>query len=161
MAIEEVKVPDIGDFSDVPVIGIMVAAGDSVDKEDPLIELESDKATMEVPSPVAGKITEILISEGDKVSEGTPILKVEVEGAASDEAGSKDDGQEADAPKKADTEKSSDADAKTRQVDAGARSAAPRTSKAEKKGGTFMLNCLSSAPARAAIRPPFAQPISA
>ena len=68
MAVKEIKVPDIGDFSDVPVIGIMVATGDTVEKEDPLIELESDKATMEVPSPAAGKILEIKVKEGDKVS---------------------------------------------------------------------------------------------
>ncbi|MEM8951311.1 MAG: dihydrolipoyl dehydrogenase [Pseudomonadota bacterium] len=82
MAVTEVKVPDIGDFSDVPVIGIMVSPGDSVDKEDPLIELESDKATMEVPSPVAGKVVELKVAEGDKVSEGSLILTMEVEGAA-------------------------------------------------------------------------------
>ena len=58
MAIE-VKVPDIGDFKDVPVISILVAVGDTVAAEDPLIELESDKATMEVPSPVAGKVAAI------------------------------------------------------------------------------------------------------
>lgn len=82
MAVTDVKVPDIGDFSDVPVIGIMVSPGDSVDKEDPLVELESDKATMEVPSPVTGKVVEIKVAEGDKVSEGSLILTMEVEGAA-------------------------------------------------------------------------------
>ena len=56
----EVKVPDIGDFSDVPVISILVAVGDEVAAEDPLIELESDKATMEVPCPAAGKVTAIV-----------------------------------------------------------------------------------------------------
>ena len=55
----EVKVPDIGDFDDVPVIGILVSVGDTIAEEDPLIELESDKATMEVPSPVSGTVTEI------------------------------------------------------------------------------------------------------
>ena len=82
MAIEEVRVPDIGDFSDVPVITIMVSPGDSVGKEDPLIELESDKATMEVPSPVAGKIVELKVKEGDKLSEGSLILSVETAGNA-------------------------------------------------------------------------------
>ena len=82
MAVTEVKVPDIGDFSDVPVITIMVAAGDSVDLEDPLIELESDKATMEVPSPVAGKVIALKVAEGDKVSEGSLILTMEVAGAS-------------------------------------------------------------------------------
>jgi pyruvate dehydrogenase E2 component (dihydrolipoamide acetyltransferase) len=78
----EVKVPDIGDFSDVPVITILVSVGDEVAVEDPLIELESDKATMEVPSPVAGKITELKVSEGDKVSEGSLIALIEASGAA-------------------------------------------------------------------------------
>ena len=77
----DVKVPDIGDFSDVPVVSILVAVGDTVAAEDPLIELESDKATMEVPSPAAGKITAIKVAEGDKVSEGTVIMVMEAEGA--------------------------------------------------------------------------------
>ncbi|MEM9442395.1 MAG: dihydrolipoyl dehydrogenase [Pseudomonadota bacterium] len=81
MAIVDVQVPDIGDFSDVPVIGIMVAPGDEVAKEDPLIELESDKATMEVPSPVAGKVVALTVKEGDKVSEGSVILTMDVAGA--------------------------------------------------------------------------------
>lgn len=62
----DVKVPDIGDFKDVPVVTVLVSVGDTVSAEDPLIELESDKATMEVPSPAAGKITEIKVAEGDK-----------------------------------------------------------------------------------------------
>ncbi|MGS4944098.1 dihydrolipoyl dehydrogenase [Meridianimarinicoccus sp. RP-17] len=78
----DVKVPDIGDFSDVPVVSILVAVGDTVAAEDPLIELESDKATMEVPSPAAGKVTKITVAEGDKVSEGTVIMELEAEGAA-------------------------------------------------------------------------------
>ncbi len=78
----EVKVPDIGDFSDVPVIGILVSVGDVVAEEDPLVELESDKATMEVPSPAAGKVAEIKVSEGDNVSEGSLLLIMEADGAA-------------------------------------------------------------------------------
>ncbi len=78
----EVKVPDIGDFKDVPVVTVLVSVGDTVAKEDPLIELESDKATMEVPSPAAGKITGISVKEGDSVSEGSVILEMEAEGAA-------------------------------------------------------------------------------
>ena len=85
MAAIEVKVPDIGDFSDVPVIGILVSVGDTVAEEDPLIELESDKATMEVPSPAAGKIVEIKVSEGDAVSEGALIMMLEAAGAAAEE----------------------------------------------------------------------------
>ncbi|MEM7596444.1 MAG: dihydrolipoyl dehydrogenase [Pseudomonadota bacterium] len=73
----DVKVPDIGDFSDVPVISILVAVGDEVAAEDPLIELESDKATMEVPCPAAGKVTAIAVAEGDTVSEGSVILTLD------------------------------------------------------------------------------------
>ncbi len=78
MSIIEVKVPDIGDFQDVPVINIMVKPGDHVAEEEALIELESDKATMEVPSPSVGDVVELLVKEGDTVSEGTAILKLEV-----------------------------------------------------------------------------------
>ena len=78
----EVKVPDIGDFKDVPVISLLVAVGDEVTKEQPLIELESDKATMEVPSPAAGKVASIAVNVGDKVSEGALILVLEGAGAA-------------------------------------------------------------------------------
>ncbi|MDO5371559.1 biotin/lipoyl-containing protein, partial [Paracoccus sp. (in: a-proteobacteria)] len=77
----EVKVPDIGDFKDVPVISILVAVGDEVAQEAPLIELESDKATMEVPSPAAGRVAAIAVKEGDKVSEGSLILTLEAVGA--------------------------------------------------------------------------------
>lgn len=82
MAEVEVKVPDIGDFKDVPVITVFVKPGDTVKKDDPLLELESDKATMEVPSPVAGKVASVKVKEGDKVAEGTVILTVEAAGAA-------------------------------------------------------------------------------
>jgi pyruvate/2-oxoglutarate dehydrogenase complex dihydrolipoamide acyltransferase (E2) component len=68
--IVEVKVPDIGDFKDVPVIEVLVKAGDTVKAEDSLITLESDKATMDVPSPVSGVVTELKIKVGDKVAEG-------------------------------------------------------------------------------------------
>lgn len=73
----DIKVPDIGDFQDVPVVSVLVAVGDEVSAEDPLIELESDKATMEVPSPVAGKITRIDVAEGDLCSEGSVIMAIE------------------------------------------------------------------------------------
>ena len=69
--IVEVKVPDIGDFKDVPVIEVMVKPGDVVKAEDSLVTLESDKATMDVPSPAAGTVKEVKIKVGDKVSEGT------------------------------------------------------------------------------------------
>ncbi len=73
----EIKVPDIGDFDEVPVIEIHVSAGDEVEVEQPLVTLESDKATMDVPSPEAGTVKEVLVSVNDKVSEGTPIVVLE------------------------------------------------------------------------------------
>src|SRR5262245_27320109 len=72
--VAEVRVPDIGDFKDVPVIEIFVKPGDRVKAEDPLIALESDKATMEVPAPLSGIVGEIKVKTGDKVSEGSIIL---------------------------------------------------------------------------------------
>jgi pyruvate dehydrogenase E2 component (dihydrolipoyllysine-residue acetyltransferase) len=73
----KVEVPDIGDFDDVPVIEILVAVGDTVAAEDPLITLESDKATMDVPAPIAGVVREITVKIGDRVSQGTPIMSIE------------------------------------------------------------------------------------
>ena len=73
----EVKVPDIGDFKNIPVIEVLVKPGDTVAKEDSLVTLESDKATMEVPSPVAGIVKELKVKPGDKLSEGSLILTLE------------------------------------------------------------------------------------
>jgi pyruvate dehydrogenase E2 component (dihydrolipoamide acetyltransferase) len=84
----EVKVPDIGDFEDVPVIEVHVAPGDTVAPEDPLVTLESDKATMDVPSPVEGVVQELRVAIGDSVSEGSVLLLVAaggVDGAAAAE----------------------------------------------------------------------------
>ena len=74
----QVSVPDIGDFTDVPVIEILVEPGQEIAAEDPMITLESDKATMEVPAPQGGTVQEVLVSLGDKVSEGSPILMLAV-----------------------------------------------------------------------------------
>ncbi len=74
----EVKVPDIGDFADVEVIEILVNPGDTIAAEDSLISVESDKASMEIPAPQGGVVKDILVSLGDKVSEGSPILTLEV-----------------------------------------------------------------------------------
>ena len=83
MNVQEVRVPDIGDFSDVPIIEIHVAAGDAITADDPIITLESDKATMDVPAEIAGTVTALSVSVGDTVSQGDVILSVEVaEGAA-------------------------------------------------------------------------------
>ncbi|WP_349239899.1 dihydrolipoyl dehydrogenase [Patulibacter sp. SYSU D01012] len=81
----EVKVPDIGDFTDVPVTELLVSPGDEVAVEDPLVALESDKATMEVPSPQAGTVVELKVKEGDTVSEGTVVLVLETADDAADD----------------------------------------------------------------------------
>ena len=83
--IKEVRIPNIGDFSDVEVIEVLINKGDTIKPEDPLITLESDKASIEVPSPLSGKVTKILINIGDKVSEGDLILTVETEEPAETE----------------------------------------------------------------------------
>jgi len=80
MSVIEVKVPDIGDFKNIPVIEVLVKAGDSVSKEAPLVTLESDKATMEVPAPAAGTVKELKVKVGDKVSEGSIVLTLESAG---------------------------------------------------------------------------------
>src|ERR1700712_5209730 len=82
MAPVEIKVPDIGDFEDVPVIEVHVAPGDTVAEEDPLVTLESDKATMDIPSPAAGTVAELKVEVGASVSQGSVLLVLETEGAA-------------------------------------------------------------------------------
>jgi pyruvate dehydrogenase E2 component (dihydrolipoamide acetyltransferase) len=101
----DVTIPDIGDFKDVPIIEILVKSGDAVEADQPLVTLESDKATMDVPSPAAGKITQIVAKVGDKVSMGTVIAKLDAGGAASpispeqeDEAEAKEEQDAAIAP---------------------------------------------------------------
>ncbi len=85
MPLVDVKVPNIGDFENVPIIEIQVKAGDEVNADDPLVTLESDKASMDVPSPEKGKIAEILVSIGDKVSEGSAILRLDTSGGGKPE----------------------------------------------------------------------------
>ena len=77
-----VRVPDIGDFTDVPIIEIHVSPGDEVAVEDPLVTLESDKATMDVPAPMAGTVSQLCVQIGDRVSEGSVLLSLERDGAA-------------------------------------------------------------------------------
>ena len=79
--IKEIKVPDIGDFSDVEIIEILVKPGDSLKAEDSVMTLESDKATMDVPCPEDGQVAELLVKVGDRVSEGTSILKLQLASA--------------------------------------------------------------------------------
>jgi dihydrolipoyl dehydrogenase len=81
MSAVEIPVPDIGDFSDVPVIEVHVSPGDIVAVDDPLVTLESDKATMDVPSPSAGTVSELRVAVGDSVSQGSVLMVVEAEGA--------------------------------------------------------------------------------
>lgn len=91
---ETVKVPNLDGFEDVPVIEINVSEGDTVGEEDPLVTVESDKATMEIPSPYAGKVGKILVKEGDKLSEGNDLLEMTIEeegGDEAEEAGSSED----------------------------------------------------------------------
>ena len=101
----EVEVPDIGDEEDVEIIEILVSKGDSVAKEDGLITLETDKATMDVPCPDDGEIVEMLVKEGDKVSQGSVIAKLKVAGG-SDDSGSSESSQEQTSESTENTEKS-------------------------------------------------------
>jgi pyruvate dehydrogenase E2 component (dihydrolipoamide acetyltransferase) len=78
-----VEVPDIGDFEDVPVIEILVSPGDTVETDDPLLTLESDKATMDVPAPFAGTVKDIQVNIGDRVSQGRVLLTMEQAGSSS------------------------------------------------------------------------------
>jgi pyruvate dehydrogenase E2 component (dihydrolipoamide acetyltransferase) len=101
----EITIPDIGDFKDVPIIEILVKAGDTVEAEQPIVTLESDKASMDVPSPAAGKITEIVVKVGDKVSMGSVVGKLDAGGSAGsassdqeDEADAKEEEDAAEAP---------------------------------------------------------------
>ena len=82
MAKQMILVPDIGDYSDVPVIEVLVKVGDVVEKEQPLLVLESDKATMEVPADAAGTVLSIAVKLGDKVSKGSVIAEIEASGVA-------------------------------------------------------------------------------
>ena len=82
MALVEVKVPDIGDFEEVAVIELLVKPGDTIQPEQSLITVESDKASMEIPSSTGGVVKELKVKIGDKVSEGSVLLVVESSGAA-------------------------------------------------------------------------------
>ncbi len=86
MSQHAIVVPDIGDYSDVTDIELLVKVGDAIEKEQPLIVLESDKATMEIPADQAGVVTSLAIKVGDKVSKGSVIGQIEVSGAESDPA---------------------------------------------------------------------------
>lgn len=99
----EVRVPDIGDFTDVEIIDVLVKEGDEVAAEDPLITLETDKASMDVPTPQAGKVVGLAVQKGGRVSEGDVIVTLEIESAGSQEepAGQSGEGEQAPTPEPA------------------------------------------------------------
>ncbi|MGR3914981.1 MAG: hypothetical protein OD918_10820, partial [Gammaproteobacteria bacterium] len=93
----EVQVPDIGDFDAVEVIEVLVGAGQQVAAEDPLITLESDKATMDIPAPRAGTVTKLMVEVGQKVSQGTLILLLADDGGAAAKPAAEEKSKPADA----------------------------------------------------------------
>lgn len=97
-ALTEITVPDIGDFTDVPIVEVFVSEGDTVALEDPIVEIESDKASFEVPATAAGTVKEIKVSAGDKVSEGTVLIVVDGDGDGGQDGGgdAQSQGQEPD-----------------------------------------------------------------
>ena len=149
MSAQEITVPDIGDFSDIPVIEIHVAAGDTVAAEDPLVTLESDKATLDVPAPVAGTVTELRVAVGDTVSAGSVIMVIDAEGGDAAPAAS------ATAPTQQVTETAAAQPAATATVRR--RRWPPRTSNA----ATSTPRCSCSAPGRAATPQRSGPPTSA
>ncbi|HVJ39736.1 MAG TPA: dihydrolipoyl dehydrogenase [Stenotrophomonas sp.] len=98
MAVIEIKVPDIGDYSDVPVIEVLVAVGDKVAKDQGLVTLESDKATLEVPSSAAGVVKELKVKLGDTLSQGDVVVLLEAEGESAAPAPAKAEPTQAEAP---------------------------------------------------------------
>src|SRR5437016_5982470 len=107
MALVEVKVPDIGDFKDVAIIEVLVKPGDTVKAEQSLLTVESDKASMEIPSSAAGVVKEMKVALGDKINEGTVILMLET-GAAAAPAPAPAPAQPSASPKPAPAEEASD-----------------------------------------------------
>jgi len=104
--LKDVVVPDMGDFDEIPVIEVLVKEGDEINKEDPILTLESDKATMEVPSPFSGKVKNILLKVGDKVSQGTVILVLDPTNNSTDQS-----------PESVEESKSLDSEAYTNQTE--------------------------------------------
>jgi pyruvate dehydrogenase E2 component (dihydrolipoamide acetyltransferase) len=136
MAAVEVKVPDIGDFDDVPVIEILVEPGQTVQEEDPLVTLESDKATMDVPAPGDGVVGELKVAVGDKVREGTVILMLEPAG-------------DADQP---DTEPEPEPEAAPEQASAKAKEPEPEPARAPKADAAPASDVYASPAVRRAAR---------
>jgi pyruvate dehydrogenase E2 component (dihydrolipoamide acetyltransferase) len=178
--VTQVAVPDIGDFSDVPVIEVLVAEGDSVEVDAPLVTLESDKATMEIPAPVAGVVDKLLVKLGDKVSEGTPIATIaggngapagepQLDAApAADAENAETVAPTADAPAAADGDRSSAADGDGAAAAAAAETAAaaPATDTAGAEAADSGDGALAAAGppapplADADAPPPYASPLA-
>jgi len=123
----EIKVPDIGDFDEVDVVEVIVSVGDRVAVDDPLITLESDKASMEVPSTEAGVVAEIKVSVGDKVGEGAPIVVLETEEGGKDEEADDDADEPADDDADEPADEAREEDAETRAAPAAEEAQAGRS----------------------------------
>jgi pyruvate dehydrogenase E2 component (dihydrolipoamide acetyltransferase) len=109
--VEAILLPDIGDFSEIPVIEVLVAPGDRIEPEQSLLTLESDKATMEIPAPKAGVIAEVLVKVGDKVSQGTPLFRLAAEGDTGEAGDGAEQPAAAEAPQAAPVQTPSDTSA--------------------------------------------------
>lgn len=131
--LKKVLIPDIGDFKDVPVIEVLVKAGDTIEKEDSLVSLESDKATIDIPSPYAGLVKEINVKIGDKVSEGDEVLVMEAAADVETEADTEENDTNV-APKSPDSEAST---VSGPEADAGEKpNAIPENKKSESRSPT-------------------------
>src|SRR3954467_3242335 len=129
MAEERVSVPNIGDSHDVAVVEVLVQPGAKVEREQPLVVLESDKASMEIPSPSAGTVKKLEVKVGDTVSEGSPILVLETEGGAA-KAESAPTQKKAAPPQPAKSGNGAPAEAKAPAANGGGRAAAqPQSAK--------------------------------
>ena len=165
MATIEVKVPDIGDFTDVPVIEVLVKPGDAIKAEDSLVTLESDKATMDVPSPAAGTVKAVSVKVGDKVSQGTLVLTLESAAEAAPSPQPSAPLPERERERAAPTAAAPTAEASPPlspkgRAGPGVR-AAPRPREPTKATSTSNAKCWCWAPGPAATAPRSAPPISA
>src|SRR5207248_2830002 len=133
-ALMEVRVPDIGDFKDVPIIAVLVKAGDRIEKEQPLVTLESDKATVDVPAPAAGTVSEVRVKVGDKVSEGSVLLMLETSEEANAPAGDKERAAAPEPQKPRDEPRAATA---REESPAGAPREEPRRTPSRAEGGPF------------------------
>ncbi|SFM61890.1 dihydrolipoamide dehydrogenase [Ectothiorhodospira mobilis] len=132
-----IPVPDIGDFKDVEVIEVLVQPGDTVRPEDPLISLESDKASMEIPAPRAGTVKALHLKVGDKVSQGSPILDLEAEEEA--EAGPAEEGPQGESAGPAAAAPSQREDTGAREADSRPAAAAPPAAEADLRCQVLVL----------------------